>query len=176
MGDGEGGHWLVQMEWRPAGWLVCLPLLVFPCTIKSRSCLLAPSHPGGPGKRAVNGCSSSIVVVAIKLLLLMMFVYYQLFFVAAAELSQTKRQRRWWWRQLYSVAISSSAGNHAVGISAAESPPRLRSAELDTATSADDRRIWCTAAGAEDRGERSAGTCLHRSQRHSSCIQDSCGQ
>jgi len=22
MGDGGGGHWLVQMEWRPAGWLV----------------------------------------------------------------------------------------------------------------------------------------------------------
>jgi len=34
-GDGEGGHWLVWMEWRPARWLVCLPLLIFPCT-KSR--------------------------------------------------------------------------------------------------------------------------------------------
>jgi len=22
MGDGGGGHWLVRMEWRPAGWLV----------------------------------------------------------------------------------------------------------------------------------------------------------
>ena len=33
----------------------CLPLLVFPCTRKSRSFLLAPAHPGGPGKRAVNG-------------------------------------------------------------------------------------------------------------------------
>ena len=41
-------------EWRPAGWSVCLPLLVFPCTIKSRSCLLAPAHLGGPGKRAVK--------------------------------------------------------------------------------------------------------------------------
>jgi len=40
-----GGHWLVRMEWRPAGWLVCLPLLIFPCTIKSRSSLLAPAHP-----------------------------------------------------------------------------------------------------------------------------------
>jgi len=26
----------------------------FPCTIKSRSSLLAPAHPGGPGKRAVK--------------------------------------------------------------------------------------------------------------------------
>jgi len=34
-GDGGGGHWLVWMEWRLAGWSVCLPLLVFPCTIKS---------------------------------------------------------------------------------------------------------------------------------------------
>jgi len=35
MVDGGGGHWLVQMEWRPAGWSVCLSLLIFPCTIKS---------------------------------------------------------------------------------------------------------------------------------------------
>jgi len=53
-GDGGGGHWLVRMEWRPAGWSVCLPLLIFRCTIKSRSSLLAPAHPGGPGKRAVK--------------------------------------------------------------------------------------------------------------------------
>jgi len=31
-----------------------LPLLVFPCTIKSRSSLLAPAHLGGPRKRAVK--------------------------------------------------------------------------------------------------------------------------
>ena len=54
MGDGGGGHWLVRMEWRPAEWSVCLPLLIFPCTIKSRSSLLAPAHPGGPGKRVVK--------------------------------------------------------------------------------------------------------------------------
>ena len=42
------------MESRPAGWSVCLPLLIFPCTIKSRSSLLAPAHPGGPGKRAIK--------------------------------------------------------------------------------------------------------------------------
>ena len=54
MGEvGGGGHWLVRMEWRPGGWSVCLPLLIFPCTIKSRSSLLAPAHPGGPGKRAI---------------------------------------------------------------------------------------------------------------------------
>jgi len=29
-------------------------LLIFPCIIKSRSSLLAPAHPGGPGKRAVK--------------------------------------------------------------------------------------------------------------------------
>ena len=32
----------------------CLPLLLFPCTIKSRSSLLAPAHLGGPGKGAVK--------------------------------------------------------------------------------------------------------------------------
>ena len=52
--DDGGGHWLVQMEWHPSRWSVCLPLLIFPCTIKSRSSLLAPAHPGGPGKRAVK--------------------------------------------------------------------------------------------------------------------------
>jgi len=52
-GCGGGGHWLVRMEWYPAGWSVCLPLLISRCTIKSRSSLLAPADPGGPGKRAV---------------------------------------------------------------------------------------------------------------------------
>ena len=28
---------------------LCLPLLIFPCTMKSRSSLLAQAHPGGPG-------------------------------------------------------------------------------------------------------------------------------
>jgi len=54
VGDGGGGHWLVQMEWHPAGWSVCLPLLIFPCTIKSASSLLAPAHLGGSGNRAVK--------------------------------------------------------------------------------------------------------------------------
>ena len=54
IGDGGGGHWLVRMEWHPAGWSVCLPLLIFPCTIKSRSSLLALAHPGGRGKRAIK--------------------------------------------------------------------------------------------------------------------------
>jgi len=26
MEDGGGGHWLVRMEWHPAGWSVCLPV------------------------------------------------------------------------------------------------------------------------------------------------------
>ena len=57
MGDGGGGHWLVRMEWRPAGWSVCLPPLISPCscTIKSRSSFVAPAHLGGPGIRAVKG-------------------------------------------------------------------------------------------------------------------------
>ena len=64
-GDGGGGHWLVRMEWRPAGWSVFLPLLISPFTIKSRSSLLALSHPGGPGKRAVKRlwCGGVVVVL-----------------------------------------------------------------------------------------------------------------
>jgi len=53
-GDGGGWHWLVRTEWLPAGWSMCLPLLISPCTIKSRSSLHAPAHPGGPRKRAVK--------------------------------------------------------------------------------------------------------------------------
>jgi len=49
-GDGGGGYWLFRMEWHPARWSVCLPLLIFPCTMKSRSSLLAPAHTGGPEK------------------------------------------------------------------------------------------------------------------------------
>jgi len=33
---------------------MCLPLLIFLCTIKSRSSLLAPAHLGGRGKRVVK--------------------------------------------------------------------------------------------------------------------------
>jgi len=46
-------RWALVSEWRPAGLSVCLYLLIFLCTIKSRSSLLAPVHPGGPGKKAV---------------------------------------------------------------------------------------------------------------------------
>ena len=51
MGDVEGGHWLARMEWRPAGQSMRLPLLISPCSIKSRSSLLALAHPGVPRKR-----------------------------------------------------------------------------------------------------------------------------
>jgi len=65
MGDGGGGHWLlVRMEWRPSRWSVCLPLLIFPCTINSRSSLLALAHPGGPGKRAVKRLCCGVVLYA----------------------------------------------------------------------------------------------------------------
>jgi len=53
-GEGGGGHWLVRLVWRPARWSVCLPLLIFPWTMKSRNSLLALAHPGGPGKWAVK--------------------------------------------------------------------------------------------------------------------------
>jgi len=45
---------------------VCLPLLIFPCTIKSRSSLLAPAHPGRPGKRAVKRLWCGVVVYNFK--------------------------------------------------------------------------------------------------------------
>ena len=61
---------LSHLEWRPARWSVCLPLLIFPCTIKSRSSLLAPAHPDGSGKRAVKRlwCCSSLLLVLVHVL------------------------------------------------------------------------------------------------------------
>jgi len=41
---------------------VCLPLLISPCTIKSRSSLLAPVHPGGPRQRAAKRLWCGVVV------------------------------------------------------------------------------------------------------------------
>jgi len=63
-GDGGGGHWLVRMEWHPAGWSVCLPLLIFACTIKYRSSVLPPAHPRGPGKRAVKRLSCEVYIIS----------------------------------------------------------------------------------------------------------------
>jgi len=61
MGDGGGGHWLVQMEWRPAGWSVCLPLLIFPCTKVQKF----SSGTGSPGWSRKKG-RKTVVVVSVK--------------------------------------------------------------------------------------------------------------
>jgi len=53
-GDDGGGHWLVRMEWRPAGGSLCLRLLIFPCTIKSRSSPLAADSHAWSWKKAVK--------------------------------------------------------------------------------------------------------------------------
>jgi len=62
-GDGGGGDWLVQIEWHLAGSSVRLPLIIFPCTIKSRSFLLAPAHPDGPRKKG----RKTVMVVVVML-------------------------------------------------------------------------------------------------------------
>ena len=59
---------ITKVEWHPAGWPVCLRLLIFPFTKKSRSSLLTPAHPGGPGKRG-----RKMVVVTILIYLQLMF-------------------------------------------------------------------------------------------------------
>jgi len=47
-----GTGWSVWSDAQPDG--QCLPLLIFPCTLKSKSSLLALADSGGPGKRAVK--------------------------------------------------------------------------------------------------------------------------
>jgi len=48
---------------------VCLPLLIFPCTTKSRGSLLTPAHPVGPRKRG-----RKMVVVTILIYRQLMFL------------------------------------------------------------------------------------------------------
>jgi len=59
MGDDGGGHCLVRMEWCPAGWLVCLPLLIFLCTVKSQK---FSSGTGSPGWSWKQGRKTVVVV------------------------------------------------------------------------------------------------------------------
>jgi len=66
MGDGGGGHWLVQMEWHLARWSVSLPLLIFPCTIKSRS---FSSGTGSPGWSRKKDRETVVVVVVVIIIL-----------------------------------------------------------------------------------------------------------
>jgi len=52
-----GGWWrwaLVSPDGVAPSRMVSLSASVTRCTIKSRSSLLAPAHPGGPGKRAIK--------------------------------------------------------------------------------------------------------------------------
>jgi len=62
MGGCGGGHWLVRsLNGVAPSQSVCLPLLIFPCTIKSRSSLLALAHPLVPKK----GRTTVVVVVVV---------------------------------------------------------------------------------------------------------------
>ena len=84
---GGRGHWLVRMEWRPAGWSVCLSLLVFPCTIKPRSSLLAPTHPGGPWKMGVKPlCMYVCVLLIYNFMFKSAFLWPQSMIAAVAQL------------------------------------------------------------------------------------------
>jgi len=56
---------------------MCLPLLIFPCPIKSRNSLLASADPGDSGKRAIKRLC--VCVVCNCLYLVPLPRYYQLF-------------------------------------------------------------------------------------------------
>jgi len=53
-GDGRGGHWLVRIEWHPAGRSVCLPLLMFPCNNNVQKFSSGTGSPGWSRKKAVK--------------------------------------------------------------------------------------------------------------------------
>jgi len=49
----------------PSRMVFGLPLLIFPCTVKSRSSPLAPAHADGPRKRAVTRLWCGVAVTAL---------------------------------------------------------------------------------------------------------------
>jgi len=59
MGDGGGGHWLVRMEWHPAGWLVSASVNL-PLHHKVQK---FSSGTGSPGWSRRNGRKTIVVVV-----------------------------------------------------------------------------------------------------------------
>ena len=63
----EVGRLLVRMEWYPAGWSVCLPLLM---SLRHKSpeedFLLTQAHPVGSGKRAVKRLCVCVCVACLK--------------------------------------------------------------------------------------------------------------
>ena len=63
MGVRGGGHWLVRMEWRPAGWSVCLPLFNLPLHHKVQK---PSSGTGSPGWSWKKGCKTVVVVVCVR--------------------------------------------------------------------------------------------------------------
>jgi len=54
MGDDKGGSLISQDGVAPSRIAGVSAYVIFPCTIKFRRFLLAPAHPGSPGKRAVK--------------------------------------------------------------------------------------------------------------------------
>ena len=68
-GDGGVGHWLVRMEWHPAGWSVCLPLYL-PLHHKVQKFSSGTGSPGWSWKKVVKRwwCGDYMVLRAYVLL------------------------------------------------------------------------------------------------------------
>jgi len=62
-GDGGGGHWLVRMEWRPAGWSVSASVNL-PLRHKVQKFSSSTGSPGWSGKK---GRKMVVVMVAVLL-------------------------------------------------------------------------------------------------------------
>jgi len=109
MGDGGGGQWLVRMEWRPAELSMCLPLLIFPCAIKSRRSLGA----GSPGWSRKKG-RKTVVVCGWwwKSLLMFTKIPYNLVRTNAPHHAKFHRTRKVLQKILTLFSISAPQGDH----------------------------------------------------------------
>jgi len=65
MGDGEGGHWLVRMEWHPAGWSVLSASVNLPLHHKVQK---FSSGTGSPRWSQKKGRKMVVVVVVLSCL------------------------------------------------------------------------------------------------------------
>ena len=95
------------MEWHPAGWSLCLPLLIFPCTMKSRNSLLAPAHLGGPRKRAIKRC-----VLVHKIYLISHTFLYQLLLLAIFSFTDSEFTTLWQYKNECNIIIIKNVTFH----------------------------------------------------------------
>jgi len=116
-GDGGGGHRLVRMEWHPARWTVCLPLLIFPCT--HHKVQKFSSGTGSPRLSQEKGRKTVVwwcgMLSYVNLCLYSICVLYRHVWSERSRLDVCHRRKqgsrsRWRWRQWWECEVHPEHG------------------------------------------------------------------